>query len=152
AVIDELRRDLASRYGELDEDLVRAQFQLRRAMRERAASDADGVRRDRGRLAELQRLANLDPSLYDRPRLEQGRVAEVLKRTRSLVLTRGFGNALHNRVPVAAGPRSVHVRVAEPIAVGHASAGDADRAALLAEHRRRLQAIVDGLSAELAPR
>jgi hypothetical protein len=150
--IGELQRGLAERYGELDADLVRAQFQLRRAMRERAATDAEGVRRDRARLAELQRLANLDPVLYDRAELDQERVAEVLKRTRSFVLTQGFANALHNTIPVAAGPRTVHVRVAEPIEVGPEAGSEADRAALLAEHRRRLQAIVDALGAETAPR
>jgi len=152
AVIDELKRDLAARYGRLDDDLVRAQFQLRRAMRERVAADPDGVRRDRGRLAELQRLANIDPALYDRAELDQERVAEVLKRTRSFVLTRGFANALHNTVPVAAGARVVHVRVAEPIAVSAGVDSEDERSALLAEHRRRLQVLVDQLGAELAPR
>lgn len=150
-VVDELKTSLAARYGELDPDLTRAQFQLRKAMRERSASEPDGVRRDRVRLTELQRLAGLDPALYDRPRLAQERIAEVLKRTRSSLLTRGFRNALHNTAPVAVGPRVVHVRVPEPLAVHAALAAcppqgeAAARAALLAEHRRRMQGALDHL-------
>ena len=156
-VLAELCRLLAARYGTLDADLTRAQFQLRKAMRERAATDPDGVRRDRSRLMELQRLAGFDPALYDRPRLAQERVAEVLKRTRSSLLTHGFRNALHNTVPVAVAGRVVHVRVPEPIAVHAAVATSrpeseaAVRVALLAEHRARLQAALDTLGHELAP-
>ena len=159
-VIGSLVRALAERYGELDEDWTRALFQLRRAMRERAATDPEGVRRDRTLVAELQRLTGFDPALYDRPELSQERIAEVLKRTRSSLLTRGFANALHNTVPVAAGARTAHVRVAEPIAVvADAQAGGtraehgsdaAARAALLAGHRARLQALLDQLGDELA--
>jgi len=149
--IEALIRTLAQRYGELDPDLARAQFQLRRAVRERAASDPDDVRQDRARLAELQRLTSFETALYDRKELAPERIAEVLKRTRSSLLTRGFANALHNTVPVAVGPRTVHVRVADPIAV-RADAGDeaAAKAALLAEHRTRLQSLLDQLGDELA--
>ena len=152
AAIEELRRSLAEHYGELDSDLARAQFQLRKAMRERGTQDPDGVRRDRARLQELIRLASFDPGLYDHAQLAQERVAEVLKRTRSGLLTRGVRNALHNTVPVAAGPRVVRVRVAEPIdvrkALGSTPEGEAAaaRAKLLAEHRARLQALVDDLA------
>ena len=151
--IEALIRTLAQRYGELDPDLTRAQFQLRRAMRERADLEPDAVRRDRARLAELQRLTSFEPALYDRAELDQERIAEVLKRTRSSLLTRGFSNALHNTVPVAAGARAVHVRVAEPIAVlpgTDGGDGAAAKAALLSEHRTRLQSLVDALGDVLA--
>ena len=151
-VVERLKRALAERYGELGGDWTRALFQIRREMRERAEADPDGVRRDRARVAELQRLSGFDPALYDRAELSPERIAEVLKRTRSSLLTRGFANTLHNTMPVAAGPRTVHVRVAEPIAVRADEAGDGAsiRAALLAEHRARLQALVDQLGDELA--
>jgi hypothetical protein len=155
-VLDELRALLSARYGEIDADLTRAQFQLRKAMRERATSDPGGVRSDRGRFLELQRLWGFDEALYDRPRLAQERVAEVLKRTRSSLLTHGFRNVLHNTVPVAVAPRVVHVRVPEPIAVHTALAASrpetaaATRAALLAEHAGRLQTSLDALGRELA--
>ena len=157
ATLGELRDSLAERYGALDPDVTRAQFQLRKAMRERGTSDPEGVRRDRSRLLELMRLASFDPLLYDRPRLAQERVAEVLKRTRSSLLTRGFANVLHNTLPVAAGPRTVHVRVPEPVAVHSewsdalSDGGVAARAALLATHRERLQSALEALGRELAP-
>lgn len=158
AAFEELRRSLAERYGELDADLVRAQFQLRKAMRERAALDPDGVRRDRSRLQEWMRLAGFEPALYDHARLAPERVAEVLKRTRSSLLTSGLRNALHNTVPVAAGARVVRVRVAEPIEVRRAlesvtpGEGAAARARLLTEHRARLQALVDQMGLESGAR
>lgn len=156
AVLDQLQSTLAARYGPLDADVTRAQFQIRKAMRERGRTDADAVKLDRARLFELQRLTGLDPRLYDRPELAQERVAEILKRTRSSLLTRGFRNTLANTVPIAVGPRTAHVRVAEPIAVRPAVAGcpaggaDAARESLLAEHGRRLQGCLDRLGAELA--
>jgi hypothetical protein len=112
-----------------------------------------GVRKDRARVAELHRLLGLDPALYDRAQLAQERVAEVLKRTRTSLLTHGLANALHNTVPVAVGSRTVHVRVAEPIAV-RPQAGDGEgiaaRARLLDEHRLRIQVMLDQLGDELA--
>jgi hypothetical protein len=151
-----LRTRLAEDHGALDDDPVRAQHQLRRAIRRRAKTDPDGARRDRARLAELQRLASFDPLLYDAPSLAQEQVAETLKRLRTGLVTRGMRNALHNLLPVAVAPRVVHVRVPEPLDVGaaHAAATDdgaAARAALLALHRRRLQDGVDALGAEIAP-
>lgn len=158
AAVEALHRSLAERYGEPEADLVRAQFQFRRAMRERAALDPDGVRRDRARLQELIRLTSFDPALYDRALLAPERVAEVLKRTRSSLLTQGLRNAIHNTVPVAAGARIAHVRVAEPIdvrrALESASPGEAAavRARLLTEHRARLQSLVDQVSRDSGAR
>ncbi len=155
-VIAQLRTRLAERYGALDDDLTRAQFQLRKAMRERTAHEPDAVRRDRAWLLELQRLAGFDPALYDRERLDQERIAEVLKRTRSSLLTQGLGNVLRNTLPIAVAPRRVHVRVAEPLAVHTARAAvaiggeAAARTALLAEHHARLQGALDALGRELA--
>ncbi len=152
----ELQDMLAARYGPLDADVARAQFQIRKAIRERGQTDPDGVRLDRARLLELQRLTGLDPRLYDRSTLAQERIAEVLKRTRSSLLTRGFWNALANTVPVAVAPRTVHVRVAEPIAVHtllqsrRTTDPGMARAALLAEHALRLQHALDRLSAALS--
>jgi len=156
SVIRQLRATLAERYGALDEDLTRAQFQLRKAMRERTAHDPAGVRADRAMLFELQRLANFDPALYDREHLDQERIAEVLKRMRGTLLTTRTGDVLRNTLPVAVAPRRVHVRVAEPIAVHTAFAmcapgqEDSTRAALLSLHRERLQSALDALGAELA--
>jgi len=151
-----LRALLAGRYGPLDPDFTRANFQLRKAMRERAAGDPDGVRTDRARLVELQRLTEFDPALYGGSRLAQERIAEVLKRTRSSLVTRGLRNSLHNGLPIAAGPRTAHVRVPEAIAVRATApapdAGKAERQALLAEHGARLQRTLDDLGTALDPR
>jgi hypothetical protein len=82
-----------------------------------------------------------------------------LKRTRALLMTRGMGEALHNLIPRAVAPRVAHVRVPEPVAVGHAYAEalatgadpETARAALLETHRRRLADTLASLVAELAP-
>ena len=151
-VVEDLLGRLAKRYGAMDPDFGRALFQVRRAMRERAAVDPAGVKSDGRLVAELHRLTGFDPALYDRAELARERIAEVLKRTRTTLLKRGFANALHNTVPVAVGPRAVHVRVAEPIEVRADGGGDeaAGRTRLLAEHRARLQATLDLLGDELA--
>src|SRR5262249_29392719 len=81
--------------------------------------------------------------------LAQERIAEVLKRTRSSLLTRGLANVVHNTVPVAVGPRTAHVRVAEPIEV-QADLDDDARSALLAEHPSRLQRALDPLGDQSA--
>lgn len=150
-----IRARLAETHGAFDADPVRAQHQLRRAIRLRAKDDPEGARRDRALLAELQRLASFDPALYDVPALAQEQIAETLKRLRTALVTRGVRNTLHNLLPVAVAPRVVHVRVPEPIDVGAAQRSSADdegtRARLLALHRRRLQEGVDAIRAAIAP-
>lgn len=154
ATLAALRSALAAVHGPLEEDPARAQHRLRRAIRVLAKSDPEGARRDRERLAELQRLHGFDPALYDRPALAPERIAEVLKRTRSSLVTRGLANAIHNTLPVAVAPRAVHVRVPEPLAVHEALAGAADeaaaRSALLATLHARLQRGVDALGEAFA--
>jgi hypothetical protein len=134
---------------------VRAQHQLRRAIRKRAQGDPEGARRDRALLAEWQRLVSFDPALYDTPTLTQEQVAETLKRLRTALVTRGLRNAIHNLLPVAVAPRVVHVRVPEPIDVDAARSASEDeaatRAGLLALHRSRLQEGVDAIRAAIAP-
>jgi len=160
AALAALREALAEVHGPVDPDPARAQHRLRRAIRALAARDPEGARRDRARLAELQRLHGFDPALYDRATLAPERLAEVLKRTRSALVTRGFANALHNTVPVAVAPRAVHVRVPEPLAVHEALVAGGDegeaRARLLAELHARLQRGVeelrDAFAADDAPR
>lgn len=154
AALSALRAALAAVHGPLDEDPTRAQHRLRHSIRELSKRDVDAARRDRERLAELQRLQGFDPALYDRPALAPERIAEVLKRIRSALATRGFANALHNTVPVAVAPRVAHVRVPEPIAVHEALAVATDearaRAELLDGLRARLQRGVDALRAAFA--
>jgi hypothetical protein len=148
ATIAAIRTRLEQRYGTLDSELTRAQHQLRKAFRERAAQEPDAVKLDRRLLAELQRLTGCEAALYDKPTLTQEQMAERLKHIRSAVVTRGTRNALHNLFPVAVAPRDVAIRVPEPIAVPASAAGDtAECAALLALLRQRMQATLDELLA-----
>ena len=152
-----VRAALEARHGPLDADIARAQHAVRKSMRERAAADPEGTRLDRARLAELQRLAGLDPRLYDRPAIGPEAVAENLKRLRAALVTRGLRHVLHNTLPIAVAPRTMHLRAPEPIDVraqlARRDTSPADAAsALLALLRGRLQRALDGVSADLEPR
>ena len=152
-----LRRRLSERHDLDEPDLDRLLHGLRRSLRARADSDPDGTRRDRAMLTELTRLSGFPRERYSGETLAQEHISENLKRTRALLLTRGWRETLHNLVPVAVAPRSAHVRVAEPIAVHDAYAAhggddpDELRERLLDTHRSRLQQTLDGLNASLAP-
>jgi hypothetical protein len=154
ATLAALRAALAEAHGPLEDDPARAQHRLRKVIRVLAKHDPEAARRDRERLAEMQRLHGFDPLLYDRPTLAPERMAEVLKRTRAALVTRGLGNVLHNTVPVAVAPRAVHVRVPKPFSVHEALACGGDeaetKARLLGELHARLQRGVDGLREEFA--
>ncbi|MBI5711554.1 MAG: hypothetical protein HZC42_14815 [Candidatus Eisenbacteria bacterium] len=154
-VVREIRRRLEERHGPLDGDFNRVQHGLRRALRELRAADPEGARRDRALLDEWERLERFPADLYGASTLAQEEVAENLKRTRAALVTRGFGDALHNAVPVAVGPRVAHLRVPEPLAVHEAFTADprlvqARRAGLLSTLRRRMQDALDALGTELA--
>ncbi|MFI5372837.1 MAG: hypothetical protein ACHQ52_14885 [Candidatus Eisenbacteria bacterium] len=159
AVTDAIRRRLAERYGPQTDEPSRLLHRLRRAVRERAASDPDGARLDRRLLAEWTRLAGFPRAVYDTRTLAQEHIAENLKRTRALLFTRGARETLHNLIPRAVASRVAHVRVPEPVVVHEthaatmAGGGDADRARqrLLDTHRERLAATLAALVAELAP-
>lgn len=153
ATLAALREALGRVHAPLDADPVRAQHRLRRSIHALEKVDPEGARRDRARLAELQRLSGFDPALYDRAALAPERVAEVLKRLRAVLVTRGFANVLHNVVPVAVAPREVHVRVPAPLAVREAlGSGDEDgtKARWLGALHERLQSGVDALRERFA--
>lgn len=145
---------LTVRYGPVDGDIARMQHAYRKAIRARAAEDPDGTRRDRARLSELTRLKGFDPQLYDRPVLTQEQIAETLKRTRAMLVIRGFAESLHNTVPRPVGSRVAHVRASEPLAVHEAYTHAEDepaRAVLLERLRRTMQESLDRLRSEVAP-
>jgi hypothetical protein len=140
-------RELEAQGGRVARDPARIMHRARRATRPEARRQGELYR-------ELWRLTGFSRDLYDAPTLTLEAIAENLKRQRTSLVTTGWRNALHNVVPVPAGPRVAHVRVAEPIAVHEAyvAGGDAGpRAELLAELARRLQSALDALTAELAP-
>ncbi len=154
ATIEAVTRELESRGARVDHDLARIMHRARKAARTAAAKPER--ERDRQLQLELWRLEGLPPALYDRPWLTQEQIAENLKRIRTVFVTGGRGDALHNVIPVPVGPRAAHVRVPEPLAVHEAlaaGAGDAEPAKgrLLATLHERLQGTLDALGAELAP-
>ena len=100
-----LRSELEARHGAVAGEGWRMLHLLRRAIGARAGEDAERAREDRRRIGELTRLVAFDPALYDRPTLTQEQIAESLKRTRSMLMQKGFANVLHNLIPVAVGPR-----------------------------------------------
>jgi len=144
---------LESRGARVEHDLARIMHRARRDAR--AAAARPERERDRRLQLELWRLEGFPPALYDRPTLTQEQIAENLKRIRSVFVTRGRGDALHNVVPVPVGPRVARVRVPEPIAVHDRflAGGDAGtaRAQLLATLHARLQGALDALAVEIAP-
>ncbi len=150
-VLESVRDRLAEYHGVIDSDIAVTQHALRRSIRARAEADREGARTDRALLLELQRLTRLDPSLYGVPTLTQEQVAEVLKATRSALVTRGWRNALHNTVPVAVGPRVAHIRVPEPISVREAIQAGGTVASMVSQLRAQLADGVERLGRELAP-
>jgi len=147
-----LRSGLEARYGAVPGDGWRVLHVLRRAIRARAEKDPEGTRDDRRRIDELTRLMAFDPALYDRPTLTQEQIAENLKRIRSMLMRRGFANALHNLAPVAVGPRAAHIRVPAPFAMHEmddARGDEAARASVLDALRRRMQESLDSLRQEV---
>ena len=150
-----IRERLESRLGPLDPDPTRAQHEARRAIRQLAATDPDGARRDRALLLELQRLSSFDPALYGNATLTQEHIAETLKRIRTGLVTRGSGNAVHNLLPVAVAPRRVHVRVPEAFDVGAALSAGAParevREGLRVALHARMQVALDELVRAIAP-
>lgn len=74
------------------------------------------------------------------PGLTQEQIAETLKATRVRLMRRGWRNQLHNLIPIAVAPRSVHIRVADPINVRDAVGQDTGVAELLDDLRGRMLA------------
>ncbi len=149
AVAAAIVRELEALGGRVARDPARIMHRARRAARPEA-------RRERELYQELWRLTGFPRDLYDAPTLTLEAIAENLKRQRTGLVTAGWRNALHNVVPVPAGPRVAHLRVAEPIAVHEAYVAGGDggpvRAELLEELARRLRGTLEALNAELAPR
>jgi hypothetical protein len=153
AVAEAIARELESRGARVEHDLARIMHRARRSAR--AGAERPERERDRRLYLELWRLEGFPRALYDTPTLTQEAIAENLKRIRSVFVTRGRADALHNLVPVPVGQRTAHVRVPEAIAVQEvfAAGGDAGaaKARLLETLHARLQGTLDVLNTELAP-
>ncbi len=154
ATIQTVTRELEARGERVEHDLARIMHRARKMARTSGAKPER--ERDRQLQLELWRLEGFPPALYDVPGLTQEQIAENLKRVRTVFVTSGRGDALHNVIPVPVGPRVAHVRVPEPIDVRAALAvGAADpeaaKARLLETLRERLQGTLDALGAQIAP-
>ena len=153
AAAEAIARELESRGAWVEHDLARIMHRFRKIAR--AGVEHPERERERRLYLELWRLVGFPRALYDTPTLTQEAIAENLKRVRSVFVTRGLGDALHNVVPVPVGRRIVRVRVIEPLAVHEAFAAGGDagatRARLLEALHARLQGILDALNMELAP-
>jgi hypothetical protein len=105
--------------------------------------------RDRALVNALRRLARLDQALYGRETITQEQIAEILKATRTMLVTRGFFNTMHNLIPRGMAPRIAHVRVADTIDVREALSTGVDNETLLTTLDERMQQTLDALGAEL---
>ena len=153
AVAGAIAAELGSRGARVEHGLARIMHRARRSAR--AGTERPERERDRQLYLELWRLEGFPRALYDTPTLTQEAIAENLKRIRSVFVTEGRGDTLHNVVPVSVGRRVAHVRVPEPIAVHEVFVTEcnaaATRAELLGTLQARLQGTLDALGAELAP-
>lgn len=153
---DRLLSRLERRHGSGEGELRRRVHALRRAIRRSEAADPAQAREERAMLREIERLSAFEREVYGGPTLAQEEIAESLKRLRVWLLTRTFGDRVHNAVPAAVAPRTAHVRVPEPLAVtvetGDAAANESAAEVLLVALRARMQQALDALHAELAPR
>jgi hypothetical protein len=117
----------------------------------RPSSDSTALR---ATIRITRRLLRFTPNLYPEPTLTQEQVAENIKRLRADYCFGGLRDTLARSAPRPAGPRSVSIRVPEPIrlndlvAVGDETSSDM-RSTLLALLRMRMQENLDRLGEEL---
>jgi hypothetical protein len=137
-------------------DRARRVHRVRRAIHTFAMSDAAGARGERRILAEIERLGHFSRDHYSGPTLSQEQIAECLTQTRLALVTHGWREGLYGILPVAVAPRTVSIRVLDPIPIhleGQGSGDDAlARASLLRDLRDRLQGGLDRLNAEIESR
>ena len=96
---------------------------------------------------EACRLLPFTPATYGGATLTQEQVAECIKRLRAGMLNRTLWERVTNLVPRPAGPRTLHIRVGEPMDV----VGDgAELRPQMEELRRRMQAALPGVGADSA--
>jgi hypothetical protein len=127
-----------------DGDLVR---RGRRFLRDQGRGlEPQAAQAIRSGLDTLQRLRRLGPYAWQSAVMTQEQVAEHIKRIRNDYCKGTLRDTLNALVPQPVGPRVAHVRTPEPIAI-HAFQGTDDDAT--DELRRRMQAVLDALNAEL---
>lgn len=112
------------------------------------------TREDRAMWREISRLEGFSPELYNRPHLTQDHLHETLKRS----IQSFFEGQPKALFPKPAGKRTVHIRVAEPIAVRehlHPDMSDEEHQQvvdrLLPQVHQALQGKLDAINTEIAP-
>ena len=142
---------LQARYRvQLADSMERTIHRLRRAI---ATSSDANTKADLARAGEAARRGGFTRDVYASPMLTQEQIFESLKRHRATLMRSGLANTMHNFLPTPYGSRVAHVRVPEPIRV---EAGRTDHDAyvgeLLRETRGRMQAALDAINIEIAPK
>lgn len=137
---DWLIEDLEMRHSvEPAESIDRLLARLKRAIPREAASD-------RAKVEEAIRLGGFSRDVYPVVPLSQEQMAESLKRHRATLVRHGWKNIVHNYLPTPLGPRTVHVRVPEPLLVDPARAargGDDYAKSLVTTMRDRMQSALE---------
>jgi len=118
----------------------------RRWLRKQSVRGEDKERTVRKAIETLQRLKRIGPFAWASPMVTKEQVAEHIKRIRNDYCKGTLRDTLNAFIPQPVGPRTCHIRVAEPLAI-HAFKGSAEEAT--EELRRRMQAALDAVNAEL---
>jgi hypothetical protein len=149
--------DLQSRYRvALGDSVERTIHRLAKAIHSRRAELAGDplLHEDTARVREAERLGGFSRDAYATPMLSQEQIGESLKRIRATLMRHGRRNVLHNFLPKPHGPRTVHVRVPEPLLIDRHRAMDPERCGayvreLMDETRSRMQAALDAITADV---
>ncbi len=159
---DRLIGRLCDRLGELmGEAAPEAGASVERALKlaerfVRRAEAGDGAAGEAKRLAKaMRRIRRFQPGFYPGPELTQEHVAECIKRLRCDYCEGSLRDSMDKFVPRPAGARIAHIRVPEPLDIGRTlgrrqELSESEVEALVGELRRRMQAALDRLNAELA--
>jgi hypothetical protein len=145
--------DMPERAADGREDVRNVLRAAERWLRSGQSDDAAGVKR---LVKAGRRCLRLTPEMYRSAQWTQEHVAENIKRLRSDWCFGGWRDNLHRFVPVPAGARVAHIRVAQPLDVRELIGGAAPedallRSVLVTKLRDTMQSALDGLVGELAP-
>ncbi|CAN5918320.1 hypothetical protein BH11GEM1_BH11GEM1_31090 [soil metagenome] len=154
------QRHAAEHSPDVDKRVARLARAIRSKVSEARRDAASGnteyraaLKHDLAIAEEAKRLGECTRAVYGTPLLTQEQVYECLKRIRDRLMRQGWRNVLANILPMPFGPRVVHVRVPEPLAVTRdgVTSGASYEATLLKMARARMQQSIDAINARIAP-
>jgi hypothetical protein len=90
-------------------------------------------------------LLRFSPDFYTDTHITQEHIGESIKRIRAVHCKGTLRDTLNSFMPQPPGPRTAHIRVPEPVTI----APDADVPQTLEELRKRMQATLDQVNAEI---